>query len=307
MRWRAAFGITLNNSPGVRDPVDANQVWGFPALGTDGSLFNPSVGGQLPRRVLGLTSYVYVDKSWYAELGGYGAMPRNMQRRLGLNPESNDPGALSGLAPYWRMAYIRDFNTQMVSFGLYGMNADKQLTVISPPGAPRMTTRSGPSDKMRDIGVDAEYQYRGDRSNTLQLRANYVDEHRDYGSTPVMFGFSAAPAGHIRETTLTATYSLNETWSATTARLRTRTSNDPVRYLNATADSDINYYSLIWVPFGKEDSWGAPWANLRLTAEWLRFKKFNGASQDLFGARFGGPLVNACDLNTFNLGASVAF
>ena len=301
------FGVTLNNSPGVQDPIDANQIWGFPAIATDGSLFNPTVAGQLPRRVLGLTGYAYMDKAWYGEFGAYRTMPRNLQNNLGLNPEANDPGAIDGIAPYWRLAYIRDFKSQMVSFGIYGMTAEKQLAVLSPPGAPRVTSRSGPADKLRDVGFDATYQYRGDRSNTLQLRANYVDEHRDYGSTPTVFGFTAGPTGKVRESTLSATYSFNETWSATAARMQTRTSQDAVRYLNGTADSDIKYFNVMWVPFGKETSWGAPFANLRLMAEWLRFGKFNGASNDLFGARFGGPLVNARDLNTFNLSASIAF
>jgi hypothetical protein len=301
------FGLSLNNSPGVQDPIDANQIWGFPSIATDGSLFNPAIAGQLPHRVIGVTGYAYLDKAWYGEFGGYRSMPRSMQQNLGLNPDSNDPGNISGIAPYWRLAYIRDFKTQMVSFGLYGMTAEKQLAVLSPPGAPRVTSRSGPADKFRDVGIDATYQYRGDRSNTLQLRANYVDEHRDYGSTPTAFGFSAAPTGKVREATFSATYSFNETWSATAARMQTRTNQDGVRYLNGTADSDVKYFNVMWVPFGKEGSWKAPWANLRLMAEWLRFDKFNGASNDLFGARFGGPLVNARDLNTFNLSASIAF
>ncbi len=133
----ALFGVSVNNSPGVQDPIDANQIWGFPALGTDGSLLNPSVSGSLPHRVLGATAYTYVDKAWYSEFGAYGTLSRGAQQSLGLNPDANDPGAINGIAPYWRLAYIRDFKTQMVSFGVYGIAADKQLAVVSPPGAPR--------------------------------------------------------------------------------------------------------------------------------------------------------------------------
>ncbi len=170
-----------------------------------------------------------------------------------------------------------------------------------------VTIRSGPDDRIRDVGFDATYQYRGDRSNTLQLRANHVDEHRDYGTTPTQFGMSAMPTGDLHESTLSATYSFNETWSVTAARMNTRTSQDGVRYLNGTADSDIHYFNVMWVPFGKENSWMAPFANVRVMAEWLRFAKFNGAFTDLFGARFGGPLVNASDLNTFNVSVTLAF
>lgn len=303
----ALLGLTLNNNPGITDPIDANQAWGFPAISTEGTLFNPTVAGQPSRRVLGLTAYGFLDNSWYAELGGYRAMSRGLQDKLGLDATANDPGAMDGISPYWRLAYIRDFKTQAFSVGLYGMTADKQLTVMSPPGAPRVTSRSGPSDSLRDIGVDAMYQYRGDRSNTVQLRANYVDEQRDYGSTPVVFGSTAEANGKVREATLVGTYSFNETWSVSAARVWVKTNQDPVRYLNGTGDSDINYYELAWVPFGKENSWGTPWANLRVLAAWIQFGKFNGASDDLFGAKFGGPLVNARDLNSFQLSANLAF
>lgn len=301
------LGFTLNNNPGVTDPIDTNQAWNIPAIGTEGSLFNPVVAGQLPYRVLGLTTYGFIDNSWYAELGAYRSMSRSLQNKLGLDPVSNDPGALNGLNPYWRFAYIRDFKTQAFSVGVYGMNADKQLAVLSPPGAPRVTARSGPSDQLRDIGLDAMYQYRGDRSNTVQLKANYVNEHRDYGSTPVVFGSTAQASGKVREATLVATYSFKETWSISAARVFVKTNQDPVRYLNGTADSNIKYYEVAWVPFGKENSWGAPWANLRILAAWIKFDKFNGASNDLFGARFGGPLVNASDLNAFQLSANLSF
>lgn len=300
-------GVTVNNNPGITDPIDANQAWGFPAISTDGSLFNPTVAGQLPHRVIGLTTYALLDNAWYAELGGYRAMPRNLQDKLGLDSTANDPGNLSGISPYWRFAYMRDFKTQAFSVGVYGMNADKQLAVLSPPGAPRVTDRTGPSDSIRDIGLDAMYQYRGDRKNTVQLRANYVNEHRDYGSTPVFFGNTAQASGKVREATFIGTYSFNEAWSVSAARVLVKTNQDPVRYLNGTADSDIKYYEVAWVPFGKENSWGYPWSNLRLLASWIKFGKFNGASNDLFGSRFGGPLMNADDLNSFQLSASLSF
>ena len=151
------------------------------------------------------------------------------------------------------------------------------------------------------------YQYRGDRSNVVQLKANYVNEHRDSGSTPTIFGRTADASGKVRESTFMGTYSFNETWSVTAAQILVRTNQDPVRYLNDTADSNIKYYEVAWVPFGKENSWGSPWANLRILAAWIKFDKFNGASNDLFGARFGGPLMNARDLNAFQLSANLAF
>ena len=46
-------------------------------------------------------------------------------------------------------------------------------------------------------------------------------------------------------------------------------------------------------PWGKEDSWGAPWANLRLGLQYTGYTKFNGASHN-----YDGEGRNASDNNT---------
>ncbi len=38
-----------------------------------------------------------------------------------------------------------------------------------------------------------------------------------------------------------------------------------------------------WTPFGKENSWNAPWANLRLGLQYTLYTKFNGAKHDYDG------------------------
>jgi hypothetical protein len=38
-----------------------------------------------------------------------------------------------------------------------------------------------------------------------------------------------------------------------------------------------------WTAFGKEDSWGAPWANLRLGLQYTGYTKFNGAKNNYDG------------------------
>ena len=41
-----------------------------------------------------------------------------------------------------------------------------------------------------------------------------------------------------------------------------------------------------WTPFGKEESWNAPWANLRVGLQYTMYNKFEGDSS------------NASDYNT---------
>jgi hypothetical protein len=51
-----------------------------------------------------------------------------------------------------------------------------------------------------------------------------------------------------------------------------------------------------WTPFGKNDSWGAPFANLRLGAQYTMFTKYNGATTN-----YDGNGRNASDNNTLYL------
>lgn len=296
------LGATLNNHPGVQDPLDANQALGFPALGTAGSLFNGTVSQGLPKRVLGLTAYALLDNRWYAEIGGYRSLSRSTQDKLGQDPQG-DPGRLSGVAPYWRLAWLHDMKTQFIGVGLYGMTARRQIAVLSPQ--PLITERAGPTDKLSDIGVDAVYEYLGNRTHVVQLRLNTLRERRRYGSTPTNpFTGAVAPAtATVRESTLAATYLFRQTYGITTAVMRSA-SADPVRYFPfGRTDSKTRYTEIFWTPFGKEDSWGAPWANLRLAAVWTRFDRFNGGERNVFG-----PFSpNAADLNTKQVYAQFTF
>jgi len=296
------WGVSLNNNPGVQDPLDANQAWGFPVLGTTGSLFNGTTSPTVPRRVLGLTTYGLWAQHLYAEAGAYRSLSRSLQDKLGQDPQG-DPGRFSGLAPYWRLAYLHDMKTQFFGGGIFGMNAKRQLTVLNPQ--PLMTERSGAYDSLADIGVDAVYEYLGNRDHIVQLRTSSVRERRNYGSTPVNpFTGAVAPASAtVREFTLAATYVFHQTYGITASVMR-GASTDPVRYFPfGRTDSRVRYTEVFWTPFGKEDSWAAPWANLRLSAVWTRFDRFNGGTQNVFG-----PFSpDARDLDSFQIYAQITF
>lgn len=299
----ATWGLSLNNAPGVQDPLDDNQIWGFPAIGTNGSLLNGSSRTTLARRSLGLTASAWIDNHWYAEAGGYRSMNRDLQDNLGQDLE-NDPGRLSGLAPYWRLAYLHDFKTQFIGFGVYGMDARRQLAVTS--NQPRVTARTGPKDHLTDVGIDAIYEYLGNREHILQVRGNYVHEKRRYGSTPAnpFTGAVALGSGTVKERTLALTYVFQQSYGWTTAWLSNKASSDPVRFFpNGNPNTKTQYNELFWTPFGHENSWGAPFANLRLSAVWNHFDKFNGSKHNIFGP----GSQSARDLDSFQVYAQLTF
>jgi hypothetical protein len=292
-------GVSLNNSPGVQDPIAILPARGFSVPSTDGTLLNPASTRRLANRVLGTSVYALHDGSWYGELGTYRAMSVSAQDRLGFDP-ADDPGKLSGTS-YWRLAYMKDLKTQFFSAGLVGLNTKRQLN------------RSGPGDDIKDLGVDLSYQYLGSREHMVQLRYFNILERRKYGTTPAspfVPGLVANSTGRSRDQSLSMTYVYQQSYDITVARLVGTAADDAVRYLPyGRPDTTSTLILVSWVPFGKEDSWATPWANVRLSAGWFKFSKFNGSATDIFGtnAGSGAPLTNAKDLNQFSLSLRTAF
>ena len=295
----AVVGLSLNNTPGTQDPISVLPGRGFSVPSTDGTLLNPASSHHLANRVMGVTAYGFYDDSWYGELGTYRALSTSGQDRLGFDP-SGDPGKLSGTG-YWRLAYMKDLKTQFFSVGLVGLRTDRQLN------------RSGPSDRINDLGFDLSYQFLGTREHMAQVRYANILERRNYGSTPAspfVPGLFANSTGRSHDQSLVMTYVYQQTYGLTFARLIGTAEEDAVRFLPfGKPDTHSTFIEASWVPFGKEDSWATPWANMRLSAGWFKFSKFNGSETDIFGSNFGSgaPLTNAKDLNQFTIALRTAF
>jgi len=295
----ATVGLSIGTNPGAQDPIGILPGSGFTVPSTDGTLLNPASTHRLANRVIGASAFGLLGGNWYGEVGTYRSLSLATQDRFGFEA-ADDPGRLSGTL-YTRLAYMRDWKTQFFSAGLVGLSTKRQLN------------RSGPSDDIRDLGFDVSYQYLGTREHMAQLRYVNILERRRYGSTPAspfVPGLAANARGHGRDQTLALTYAYKQTYAFTVARLTGTGSDDAVRFLPyGRPDTTSTLLLATWAPFGKEDSWGAPFANVSFSAGWFRFSKFNGSGTDVFGTSFGSgaPLTNANDLNQFSLGMRVAF
>jgi len=125
----------------------------------------------------------------------------------------------------------------------------------------------------------------------------------------VQLGDAQSPHGEVQRFDLSASYFRNQTWGLTAAVFDVSGDTDPtlfapdVLYGSRKGDTDTNGVILQadWTPFGKEDSWRAPWANLRLGVQYTMYNEFNGASSnyDSFGR-------DASDNNTLFLFAWTA-
>lgn len=256
------FGVTLNNNPTVQDPFNSTATWRFPFTSSDlvkTPSVSPLIDGGLAQGVLGATAYALWDGSFYGEIGGYRSMSPAAINKLG----DEDVGKLKGTAPYWRFGYMKDLRKQMYAVGLFGLNAQ-----LSPD-------RDGVYDKFRDIGVDATYQYLGDRKNIYTVHGSYTHENSTLTDGK----------GRLNSVNLNASYFYDQTYGVTLGVFDTRGNNNATLWNNliegntsGKPDSRGYIAQLDWTPWGKESSWNAPWANLRLGLQYTGYSKFDGSS-----------------------------
>ena len=287
----AVFGISVNNNPGLSDTWNTLAAWRFPYMASE---LVPEIGaaplieGALEHSVVGASGYVFYDNHWYAELGGYASLSRSVLDKLNVD----DPGSLSGIAPYWRIAYSQDTKGLSWSIGAFGLDAN-----LRPDRMP------GPSDKYRDTGVDASLQLFDMGPHVVTVNGAYTHEHQNRGAT-FAGGGAQKRSGALDSTALNASYYYDNHYGLTVGRFMLRGSSDAVLFAPEAAsgsragkpDSSGTILQADWTPFGAADSWHAPWANLRLGVQYTIYDKFNGASHDYDG--FGR---NASDNNTLFL------
>ena len=273
------LGFGVNNNPGSQDVFDSLPAWAFPHESSEfvpGSNAAPLLAGGLEGQVAGFSTYVWFDNSLYAEIAGYRSMSHGLLGTIGVGDEA---GRISGVAPYVRLAYQKDWGKQVASIGLVGMRA-----AIHPEREP------GPTNKQTDWGLDATYQYLGNRKNIFTVGLGYLHERqtRDFD---VGEGLTDRRRQRLNSLNANARYYYKNTYGVTAGLFSTWGTRDP--NLRAPGEGDgsrtgrpsTSGYILQadWTPFGKDGSLGAPFANLRVGVQYTGYFKFNGASSNYDG------------------------
>ncbi|HEY2397062.1 MAG TPA: cytochrome C [Rudaea sp.] len=285
----AILGVSVNNNPTVQDVWNTLSAWRFPYMASElvpEIASAPLIEGGLEHQVMGVSGYTFFDNSWYAELGGYRSLSHGVLDALNVEDSA---GRISGVAPYWRVAYSQDTKGHSWSLGAFGMNAN-----IHPDRAP------GPTDRFDDAGLDGSLQLFNMGPHVFTLNGAYVHEHQGRDAS-FASGASANRSDTLNSTSLNASYYYDAHYGVTLGRFVIRGSNDPGLYAPEPAsgsrtgapNSTGTILQADWTPFGAADSWNAPWINLRLGLQYTIYDKFNGAS-----ANYDGFGRNAHDNNT---------
>jgi hypothetical protein len=287
------LGLSLNNNPGIQDPWNTLPAWGFPYISSELAPESPAaplLAGGLETQVLGLNAYAFFNQRWYAELGAYRSPGKSLLHDFGLPRE--DILTTAGFSPYLRLAYSRDLRRQSYSFGLVGMRSSLEVD------------GSTAHDRYTDIGVDGSWQFLGTRRDIFSVNALAVHEKQDLAASADL-GAADGSGQKLDSFNINASYYRNQTWGGTVGFFTTRASTDATLHADSAAgrpNTSGETFQIDYTPFGKESSWLAPNANLRLGLQYTAYNRFNGGSNNYDGA--GGK---ASDNNTLMASAWLAF
>jgi hypothetical protein len=287
------WGVTLNNNPTVQDVWNTTPAWSFPFISPTlaptpaAATFIEQTYAQ---RVAGLGAYGFLDDRLYFELSGYRSLTKESELLLGV--DTTDESPIEGVAPYWRVAYERDFGKNSLEFGTFGLEGNVLPLRIAGTG----------TDSFTDVGVDTQYQWIGERQ-AVTFRASWIHEDHDLAASRAL-GLADRAHDTLRSFHASLSYIFGNTWSLTGGRFALNGTSDAALYGTATGSPDTSGWiaEIAYLPFmhGGPKFW--PWLNARIGLQYTRYDKFDGSRLD-----FDSTGRNSGDNNTLLLYAWIMF
>ncbi len=292
-------GTTVNNTVTVQDPYNSTYAWGFPyvvsALAPTPA-GNPMLAAGFGQSAVGATAYAWYDNKLYLEAGAYNTLSSWAVTRIG---DGYGIGTSTSPAPYARAAYEWQWGSNAAHVGAIFMHADVNPTV----GMPLV----GGADHYTDYAVDGSYQFLGDQ-RTVTLQGIFTHEDQNLRASALADGISGS-AYSLNQVRANVAFWYQNTYGLTLGWQNTWGPANPVLFVNSgapSANSKPNSTAFIveadWVPFGKDDSFAAPFVNLKVGAQYTAYTRFNGGTSNYDGN--GG---HASDNNTLLLFAWLIF
>jgi hypothetical protein len=289
------YGAYVNNNPGLQDPWNSTPAFGFPFTGS-GLAPTPAastlIEGGLSQQVYGVGAYMMVNDHFYFDVAGYHTLPVHFQKAMGVDPTGE--AQISGLAPYWRLAYERSVGEGRWELGTFGMSATNY------PGR----DASAGTDRITDFGFDTQYQL-PTKQGDLALMASWIHEDQSWDASSVLNN-TANPSGSLDALKLTASYLYDKTYGLTVQYFNITGSTDAVLYSGSGTGSPASDGFIVqadWLPLNKHGGpafW--PRSNVKFSLQYVAYNRFDGASTN-----FDGAGAKASDNNTLYLEAWITF
>lgn len=283
------WGVTFNNSPTVQDPWNTTPAWHYPFSQTSSLAPSPVATTQLDGigngTVAGLTGYAYWNNLVYLELGGYAAAPHginNVPLNSSFCTTANEcpTEVVHGISPYWRIAVQPQWGRNSFEVGLVGFTDQ-----VVPPDT---NVTSGPTNRFRDTGLDAEYQYIGDE-HIFSAEAIYIYEKQSLNAT-----LPSDPSNTLRSFKAGGSYFYQRRLGGSLGYFSTTGSTNPALYATPTGSPNTTGWAL--------ELDYLPWQNVKLALQYTLYTKFDGSKNN-----YDGTGRNASDNNTLYIFAWIAF
>jgi hypothetical protein len=292
--WDVAYGVTVNNNPTLSDIYNTTPAWGFPFASSSVAVTPNAatlIDGGLAQQVVGIGAYSLWNQTLYAEVAAYRTADKGLSIFRAGTDKTTD-AVLSGAAPYWRFAlqHVWGGGTHSAMIGTYGMDARKFPDSLAP---------TGPTDRFRDIGVDAQYQYITDR-HRFSTQLNWITERQNLDAT-FEAGGASNPSDRLHTFRAKGTYYFDNKYGATLAYFRTDGDVDDALYNNGNPVTGSARGSPKTGGYIVELDW-LPRRDVRLLLQYTAYRDFNGGRTN-----YDGFDRNARDNNTLLLMAWMMF
>jgi hypothetical protein len=266
------YGFTLHNNPTVQDVFNTGPAWGFP-FGSSSVAIAPNASTaieSLGQQVAGTGAYALWANTLYGEFSSYRTADREFSL-LRTGTDRSSDAALKGNNPYLRLALQHEWDdgAQSAMIGAYRLSVDRY---------PDNTNTTGPIDRFRDVGVDAQYQYITDR-HRISMQINTIRETQDW-----MASTQSNPSDVLREIRGKIGYYYDRKYGANLGYFSIKGNSDATLYNTGAADTGS--------VSGSPNSSGyileldyLPKRDVRLMLQYTEYTKFNGAkfNYDGFG------------------------
>ena len=294
-----AYGLTLNNTPGVEDLWHTTPAWSYPFIANDQAptpAASPIIDS-LAQDVAGFGQYgMWDDHLYFAATMYRSEHLRGSQPNSGIGAQFN----IHGLAPYWRVAWQQTWTNNYLEVGGYGMFVRSTPDgVVGPIGENGATLR----DNYTDVAADFQYDRTIPkfRNDILSIRGVYIHENSSLNaSANEALGLASQVPHHLNTFQANAEYHFGDRYSGTFGWFDTTGTRDTTLYAPGPITGSANgspknsgyIVNLSW--------W--PTQNIDLAAQYTGYFTFNGRSMN-----YDGSGRNASGNNTLYILARFIF
>ena len=289
------YGIYANNNPTLQDPWNSIPAWGYPFMGS-GLAPKPAAAtlldGGVAKQVAGVGAYAMFDSAFYVDVAGYHTYSSRLQKSLGVDPTGETQ--ITGLAPYWRLAYVKSLGNATWQVGTFGLAADTF------PGR----DQSAGKDRLEDVGLDSQYQNSSGLHDVTVL-LSWIHERQNWSASEAL-GATSNATDSLWNAKATVDYLYDKTYGFSAQYFALDGSHDDLLYSGSrtgSPKSDGWVLQANFLPFNKAGGpafW--PRSNVKLSLQYTAYRHFDGSASD-----YDGTGRNARDNNTLYLEAWIVF